>query len=149
MTSTRNQLPWPDRFSEQLRLFAVGEAFEVDAFLAESKLRPDYIWSRQGNNPSSGVAFLLGDGQTLSSVRQEEIAIDFLTEHRDELRALAQFPGVRTLNCGLVYFASANAVGFCVGPSLQLMARALDARVTPVYYINLPDHPIEGLTATS
>ena len=85
---------WPDRFSERFHIFALGETFDVDAFLAQSSLRPDFIWQRMGNGPTNGLEILLGDADKTTVLHQEEIAVNYLRENRDELRVRASFPGV-------------------------------------------------------
>ena len=131
--SLQSQLPWPDRFSERFHIFAHGEAFDVDAFLATSKLHPDYVW-RRGHRETSGIEIFLGDGRAIRLVDQEEIAIAYLKTHRDELRALAHFPGLDTFILGLVWICKADHTGFSVGPSARLMWHALDVGVLPLYY---------------
>jgi hypothetical protein len=143
MTSASRQLPWPEWFGKRLHLFALGEAFDVDTFLAESKLHPDYVWRQWGNGPANGLAFLL-EGQKIPLPRQEQIAINYLAANRDELRRLVKFPGVEAVNLGMVYYCSPEAVGFCVGPSPKLMWHALDTGVNPNYYGILIGHPIES-----
>ena len=130
------QLPWPHRFSERLHIFAHGETFDVDGFLAASTLRPDFVWRR---NPriTSGMEFLLGDGRTISAVEQEEIAISYLKTHRNELRGLAQSPGLEAFILGLVYICPLRATGLCLGPSPQLMWHALDIGIAPTYYVTV------------
>jgi hypothetical protein len=113
MSSHQKQLPWPNRFSERFHILALGENFDVDTFLATSKLRPDYVWRHHGNGPTNGLELLPGDGQAISLAQQEEIAINYLEVHRDDLLALAQFPGLEALNLGLVYYCPINATGFC------------------------------------
>lgn len=125
--------PWPDRFSERFHIFAHGETFDVDAFLANSTLQPDYVWHR-GPRATSGIEIFLGDGREIRLVDQVEIAIAYLKTHRDELRALAQFPGVDTCILGLVWICKPASTGFCLGPSLQLMQHALDIGIRPLYY---------------
>jgi hypothetical protein len=49
----QKQQSWPDRFEERLHIFALGKSFDVDAFLANSTLRPDFVWRRMGNGPSN------------------------------------------------------------------------------------------------
>ena len=91
-------------------LFAHGDEFDVDAFLASTTLRPDYVWWRgdqrryacvESKHPTSGIEFVLGDGRTLPLSEQERIAIAYLKEHRDQLRALAQFPGAACFILGI------------------------------------------------
>ena len=125
---------WPDKFSERFHIFALGETFDVDAFLAQSSLHPDFVWRRLGNGPTNGWEILLGDSDKATLREQEAIAVNYLREHRDELRALASFPGVEALNLGLVYRVGPNQLGFCLGPSRALMISALDSGVRPNYY---------------
>jgi hypothetical protein len=125
--------PWPDRFSERFHIFAHGETFDVDAFLATSTLHPDYVW-RRGPRETSGIEIFLGDGRAIRLVDQEDIAIAYLKTHEAELRALAQFPGVDTFILGLVLICKPEQTGFCVGPSPHLMRQALDIGILPLYY---------------
>jgi hypothetical protein len=74
------------------------------------------------------------DADKTTLVHQEEIAVNYLRENRDELRVLASFPGVEALNLGLVYRVGPNDLGFCLGPSRALMISALDSGVRPNYY---------------
>jgi len=136
----------------EFRLFAHGEAFDVDAFLSSTALRPDYVWRRgdqrryacvESRHPTSGVEFVLGDGLTVPYLKQEGIAVTYLKAHRDELRALGQFPGVDTFILGLQYRTSfeSNVIGFCLGPSAQLMWHCLDVGCEPTYYVTLDRLP--------
>jgi hypothetical protein len=143
----QEQQPWPDSFSQRFHIFALGEAFDVDAFLAGSTLRPDFVWRRMGNGPSNGLELLLGNAHAVSLRNQEELAVAYLKANRDELRALAAFPGVEALNLGLAYRLPLNATGCCPGPPAELMFHALDTGVSPRYYVTLEgrqveDHPI-------
>jgi hypothetical protein len=132
----------------EFRLFAHGEAFDVDAFLAKTTLRPDRVWRRgdqrryacvESKHPTSGVEFFLGDGWVVPLPDQEAMAIAYLKARRDELRALAQFPGVETFILGFQYVCELDGglLGFCLGPSAQLMWHALDTGVQPNYYVML------------
>ena len=128
---------WPDRFAERLHIFALGESFDVDAFLEQSPLRPDFVWRKMGNGPTNGLELLLGDGKITKLREQEKIAIDYMREHREDLRYLASFPGVEALNLGLVYRVTPNVTGVCLGPSRALMFHALDSRVSLNYYVTI------------
>jgi hypothetical protein len=133
----------------EFRLFAHGETFDVDAFLAATKLRPDHVWRRgdqrryytciDSPHPTSGVEFVLGDGMTVPFLEQEGIAIEYLKAHREELRALAQFPGAETFILGLQYHTGLEdgVVAFSMGPSPLLMWHALDVGVRLNYYVTL------------
>ena len=132
----------------EFRLFAHGEAFDVDAFLARTTLRPDYVWQQgdqrryacvESRHPTSGVEMVLGEGRAVPYLEQEEIAIAYLKAHRDELRALARFPGADTFILGLQYHMElgGNVIGFSLGTSPSLMWHCLDIGVRPVYYVTL------------
>jgi len=137
----------------QFRLFAHGEEFDVDAFLASTTLRPDHVWRRgdqrryscvESRHPTSGVEFVLGDGRTVPFLDQEGIAVTYLEAHRDELRTLARLRGMTTFILGFQYHREAlksNVIGFCLGPSAQLMWHCLDVGCMPVYYVTLDRLP--------
>jgi hypothetical protein len=136
----------------EFRLFAHGESFDVDAFLATTTLRPAYVWRRgdqrryacvESRHPTSGVEFALGDELPVPFLKQEGIAIAYLKAHRDELWALARFPGVDTFILGLQYRTvfESNVIGFCLGPSAQLMWHCLDVGCEPTYHVNLDRLP--------
>lgn len=141
----------------EFRLFAHGEAFSADAFLSSTTLRPDYLWRRgdqrryscvESRHPTSGVEFVLGDGLTIPFLKQEAIAIAYLKAHRDELKALAAFPGVDTFILGLQYCTvfEKSVIGFSLGPSAQLMWHCLDIGCRPTYYVTL-NRPVVGCDA--
>ncbi|HET9409991.1 MAG TPA: hypothetical protein VFO39_22330 [Candidatus Sulfotelmatobacter sp.] len=140
MREIRSRLPppFPDRFSERFHIIAHGDKFDVDAFMATSSLRPDYAW-RRGPSGTSGIELFLGDGRQINLPDQEDIAIEYLTTHRDELRVLAEFPGVDTFILGLVWICKPEHTGFCVGPSAELMRHALDVGILPFYYVTIDE----------
>ncbi len=145
----------------QYQLFAHGDGFDVDAYLAISTLRLDYVWRRgdplryscdiESKSPTSGVEIVLGDGQTVPFLNQEGIAIDYIKAHRDELRELANFPGVETFILGLQYHIESDEslIAFCMGPSPLLMWHCLDVGVSPTYYVTLARHECEREDASS
>lgn len=139
-------MEWPERFEERLHIFAQGEAFDVDAFLANSTLRPDFVWRREAPT-SSGVEFFLGDGRAIRLRDQENIAITYLSTHHDELRAVAAFPGVDAFILGLVYIAKLEegVSGVALDWPRELMLSALDVGITPAHYITYerPSKPEE------
>jgi hypothetical protein len=129
-------------------LIAHGETFDVDAFLATTTLRPGSLWRRgdqrrsacfESRHPTSGIEFDLGDGLSVPLSEQEGIAIAYLQEHRDELRALGQFPGVRVFILSLRYTLELDpcTVGFWVDPSARLMRHCLDIGVHLTYHVRL------------
>lgn len=133
---------------DALSLYASGEDFDVAAFLAATSLVPTSI-QRKGERKSSArfpsyfensaVIFELGDGRSLSWQEQEATAIAFLKEHREELRTLAQFPGVERFELGLRYFSIADPslIMFCVQASSQLMWHLLDTGCSVMWLITL------------
>ncbi len=127
---------WPERFEERLHIIAHGERFDIDAFLGKSTLRPDFVWRREAP-VTSGVEFFLGDGRAIGLRDQENLAIMYLKAHRDELRAIAKFPGVDAFILGLVYIAKLedHIFGAALHWSRELMLPALDTGITPIHYI--------------
>jgi hypothetical protein len=121
-------------------LFAHGEDFDVDAFLASTRLRFDFVWHRGENcYETSGASISLGDGKVLGLFEQERIGRAFLCTHRDALRDLASYPGVDTFILGLHYqvVATGSLSGLIIGPPPRLMASCLETGVRPVYYVML------------
>lgn len=90
-----------------------------------------------GKGPTNGVELLLDDRKTIKLREQEQISIDCMREHREELRSLATFPGVEALNLGLVYRITPNMTGCCLGPSPALMFHALDSGIDPNYFVTI------------
>jgi hypothetical protein len=97
----------------EFRLFAHGEAFDVDAFLSSTTLRPDYVWRRgdqrryacvECRHRTSGIEFMLGDGLKVPLWKQERIAIEYLSANRETLKALAEYRGVTWFILGLQYY---------------------------------------------
>lgn len=133
-------------------IFAHGESFDPDAFLAATTLRFDEVWHRGDRRPghpaSNGVRKVLGDGLTIPLHEQERIATDYIVANRDGLKALAQAPGVTTFILGLQYHIvlDESTVGFCMGPSAGLMSRALDIGIEPTFYVTLDRADRDGRT---
>lgn len=132
----------------EFRVFAHGETFDVDAFLATTTLRPDYVWRcgdqqrhscMESKHETSGVEFVLGDGTQLPLGEQEKIAIEYLSANREALKTLAGYPGVTTFVLGLQYYMELypGDIGFCMGPSALLMWHALDVGIELTFYVTL------------
>jgi hypothetical protein len=79
-------------FSERFHIIGHGDEFDVDAFMATSSLRPDYVW-RRGPSGTSGIELFLGDGRQIRLIDQEDAAVTYLDTYKEELKALACFPG--------------------------------------------------------
>ena len=94
---------------------------------------------------SSGLFKILGDGQKLALYEQEKIGIDYLATNRDELKALAAYPGMTTFILGLQYHIKLEptTIGFSMGPSAVLMGRALDIGISLTFCVSL-DRMSEG-----
>jgi hypothetical protein len=132
-------------------LFAHGESFDVDTYLAKTTLRFDHVWRLghqrryscvESRHPTSGVEKVLGDGSTIPVHEQQNIAVEFLSTHRTALLELANYPGVDTFVLGLHYeiVLEEGIIGLCMGPSAQLMKHALDLRIRPNFYVVLDRH---------
>lgn len=128
-------------------ILAHGEEFDVDAFLATTKLRPDLVWRRgdqksacfESKYETSGLQLSLGDGLAISLWDQEKIALVYLREQREELRALGEFPGNRVFLLSLNYFfkLDPSTVGFWVDPCRPLMRHCLDIGIHLTYHVRL------------
>ncbi len=95
------------RHMNEFRIFAHGEDFNPDAYLASTELQFDRVW-RKGENgddhpKSNGIAKVLGDGQQIPLFDQETMAIEYLSANSEALKVLAQYPGVTTFKLGLQY----------------------------------------------
>ena len=119
------------------KFFALGDDFDVHAFVASTSLKPSRIWRRgepKGGNkrgapfPSSGIEFELGQGSLVPFLKQDDIAVAFIKEHREDLKALSEFPGVTHFTLGLHYShtRTGNVIGFSMYASRWLMWRLLD-----------------------
>jgi hypothetical protein len=109
----RSRIPLRGHFE----LFALGEDFDVDAYLRATPLSFDSVWRRQeGGLPTSGVGMLLGNGAEIPLMDQQRLAIQFLASNRDALRELARFHGITSFTLGLQYNIklTAGLLGFCM-----------------------------------
>jgi hypothetical protein len=125
---------------QHFELFAHGDAFDVDPYVAATTLPIAYIWHRgEGHYKTSGLSMRLGDGTSIGLLKQEQIAIEFLVQHRKALQDLAEQPGVETFILGLQYHVDlrTGVVGFCMGPSAQLMELCLKIGISPMFYVSL------------
>jgi hypothetical protein len=135
--------------ANQFILFAHGEEFDVDAFLARTPLTFDKVWRRgdqrnvcvESHHETSGVQMTLGDGRTIRMPQQQAMACQFLVDNRDALRELGSWPGADHRIIGLQYHIELDTSigGFCMGPSSRLMAAALEVGFRPTYYVTI-DH---------
>ena len=129
-------------------LFAHGVSFDPREYLASTEMIFDRVWYKGEDGydhpKSSGVAKVLGDGISLNVYEQERIAIEYLINNSQELKALSKFPGVTTFVLGLQYHIELDegTIGFCMGPSQRLMKCALEVGIDPTYYVTL-DHKCE------
>jgi hypothetical protein len=127
----------------EFRLFAHGQTFDLDAYLATTTLKFDGVWRkgefRHDHPKSSGAFKVLGDRATLLLFEQEQIAIAYLSANREALQLLARTPGVSTLILGLQYHVELNegTVGFAMGPAAALMRLALEIGISPTFYVTM------------
>lgn len=128
-------------------LFAHGDEFDVDSALKNSSLTVSRIWRRgdqrgcgivDSQYPTSGIEIELGNGLVLSVDEQEEIALKFVVEYRDELKKLADNSEVETFKLGLQYHLNdPNVSGLCMSLSPQLMELALEVGFSPTFYVTV------------
>ena len=134
------------------RLFALGDDFDVDAYVKTSPLEFDRVWHRSDPKPggigryaNSGLQIELGDGRDLAIDEQDRIAAEFIEAHEQPLRELSDFEGVTHVTLVLHFFieAAPDLVSTTVSPSFRLMHFALRAAVSPRYYVELVRKPFE------
>ena len=127
----------------EFRVFAHGQSFNPDEYLKTAPIEFDGVWHKgeegRDHPKSSGVYKVLGDGQKLTILQQQEIATKFLKDNRDALRALAQHPEITTFVLGLQYHIELDEsiIGFCMSPSNLLMNHALDIGIRITFYVTL------------
>ena len=77
-------------------LWAQGDAFDVDGYLANSPFEPENVWylgelARPGAAyRHSGFKLSLGDAREMEVREQEIVAVAFLKEHEAELERLVE-----------------------------------------------------------
>lgn len=137
------------------RLFAHGESFDVDAYVARSPIQFDGVWRRgeqrkyaciESLHPTSGIEKYVGDGSQIPFLDQDQMAIDFLASQTEALRELGEYPGVDTFSLGLQYQTElrGGTIGFSLGPSAELMWHALNVGIDLRYFVVL-DRRQEGV----
>jgi len=136
-----------------VRVYALGEDFDVDAFMKVCFIAPSLVWRRgepKGGGasfyPTSGIAFNLGDARTIPFPQQEGIAVAFFKAHRDDLKALGQFPGVTHFTLGLQHSTkfSGESFGCCMWASPWLMWHLLDVGCSLSNYVSAERIDEEG-----
>ena len=133
--------PYSRRLHENFRLCAGGVAFDVDAFLAASTLKPDHV-VHQGEQRSlaatgvvydiSGFEIVLGDGLSVPFREQQSLAADYLEAHGGEFRKLRQAPGLEDIDLYLEFtteFVTLNTTGFGYSLNRRLMNQCVAAGV--------------------
>lgn len=78
------------------QLLASGNFFDVDGFLATSKIGANRIFRRGETRSafSSGFVRQIGEAKLLSYEEQVRAAVIFIDVYREELRHLMMWPGV-------------------------------------------------------
>jgi hypothetical protein len=124
-----------------LRLFALGEKFDVDAYLANAPLQFNEVW-RVGDYvcgggviQSNGVEIYLDEGNR-TLVQQDRIAVEFISTHREALRELGAFSGVEAFILGLYLNIPAGFWGTVASLSFELTRYSLDLGIELKLYID-------------
>ena len=124
----------------EFRLFVLGDTFDVDRYLRETKLKTTTVWRRgvpdvDSGPRTNGFDVVLGDGFKISIDDQQAIAIQFIESHREALCLLATIPGVEAFKLGLHYHFEDESIGVCMTPTRRLMLRALEIGFEPTFYV--------------
>jgi len=143
--STASALIVPVSMNHWIKIHALGESFDVDAFVRTCSMSLSSVWRRGEPKvvggaslyPTSGIAFNLGDGRIVPFPEQEQLAVAFLKAHRDDLKALGQFPGVSHFTLGLQYLRTfqRESFGCCMSASKWLMWHCLDVGCSLSHYV--------------
>jgi hypothetical protein len=131
-------------------LRAIGRAFDVDAFLAESPIVAEAVFHRgepripgepEGEKrAASGFNARIGESDLDDLDGQVQEATHFLVEHEDELRRLGSFEGVEEvcLDFGLRRLSVA-AQSDVFPADLLWRAGALDLDLVVTHYATAPE----------
>jgi hypothetical protein len=126
-----------NRLGEQLKfqLNASGIDFDVDRFLAETSFGADWVYHRgEEYFQSSGFGRVLGNATELTFEQQVKVAVDFITQHHDEIRQLMMWPGVKEVEVLLtpevqLKFNTVCTRSYLIPPSLIQACAALGLTV--------------------
>jgi hypothetical protein len=110
---------------------AIGDNFDVEAFLAGSSLEPDDIFHRGEpgsivrTKPLSGSGFCIQISEGFGRLHEHtDAATDFLREHELELARLQQYPGVIVMLLDFGYDRRPEAAVQCDRLPHELLALA-------------------------
>lgn len=129
----------------QFKILAHGVDFNVDAFLSGTSLNPTNIWhkvldSRGHRNPTtSGFDIVFGDGASLDVYTQQQIAIAYINDNLDALRACADFPGMQHYMLFIQQRVeiTLDVCGFITELSRSLLECTLSAKMAALTYVDL------------
>lgn len=83
-------------------LHAVGDFFDIDSYLNQYSIDCNCIWHKGENlYTHSGFAKYLGNEFKLNICEQETIAIGYIKQNRDALKALVEWQNVEAVILGI------------------------------------------------
>jgi hypothetical protein len=120
------------------RLHAVGEFFDVDLYLSQYSIEYNSIW-RRGENlyTSSGFVKYLGNEFKLDICEQETIAIEYLKQNRDALKAVVAGENVEAVILGLSpeLQIDSNTCSICLSFPPTLVSLAGEIGLQLAFYV--------------
>ncbi len=120
------------------RLHAVGEFFDVDRYLSQYSIDYNSIW-HSGKNlyTSSGFVKYLGNEFKLDIYEQETIAIKYLQQNRDALKAVVEWENVEAviLDISPELRIDSNTCSICLSFSPMLVNLAGEIGLELAFYV--------------
>jgi hypothetical protein len=120
------------------RFHAVGDFFDVDLYLNQYRIDYNSIW-RRGEHlyTSSGFAKYLGNEFKLDIYEQETIAIKYLEQNRDALKAVVAWENVEAVILGLSpeLQIDSNTCSVCLSFSPMLVSLAGEIGLQLAFYV--------------
>lgn len=122
----------------EFRLYAVGEFFDVDRYLSQYSINYNCIWRKgEGSYTNSGFAKYLGNEFKLDICEQETIAIRYIRQNQDALKAAVEWKNVEAVILGIspeIQIGS-NTVSVCLSFSPTLVTLAGKIGLKLAFYV--------------
>jgi hypothetical protein len=119
-------------------LHAVGSFFDVDNYLSQYSLDYNHVWHKGENHYNhSGLVKRLGNEFKLDICEQENIAIEYLREKHNALKALSGWKNVEAVILGISPELQVHAglVSVCLSFSPLLVSLAGEIGLELAFYI--------------
>ena len=122
----------------EFRLHAVGSFFDIDNYLSHYSIDYSNIWHKGENSYlHSGLIKYLGNEFKLDMCEQEEIAVGYLRQNSDALKALVRWENVEAVILGMSPELEVHAgiVSICLSFSPILVSLAGEIGLELAFYV--------------